>query len=295
MGAKEADKTSAVAVLHGLHELYNVTTNKVKVVSKDGSGVFVVATEAIPKNGVLLPPCVPRQCKVFDNVDHPSAAHIKVQTLETPKKRISKDAQKVSREHDFVALPEFKAPAPAVQKTPTAVAGGEPQSSEPPSSEPLPSELQSSELQWLWGQGRAETMHPFWAVRRLTTQQLDKEVETCLKRNKTVVADRQERIPRFNCALQDYNQSLTTIASLGDTVLNSTKLVRVPMLTNTDALDAGEELIMHHVVKAKVKEPSKRTWREVNKGEPRTPVRAKQHKARVTGPSLAKQQSAGQG
>ena len=278
MGNKEADKASAVAVLHGLHELYDVTTNKVKVVSKDGSGLFVVATEAIPKNGVLLPPCVPRQCKVQDIVDHPSAARIKVQTLEAPTRRISKDAQKVSREHDFVALPEFKAPAPAVQKTPTAVAGGEPQSSEPPSSEPLPSELQSSELQWLWGQGRAETMHPFWAVRRLTTQQLDKEVETCLKRNKTAVADMQERIPRFNCALRDYNQSLTTIASLGDTVLNSTKLVRVPMLTNTDALDAGEELILHHVVKAKEKEPSKRTWREVNKGEPRTPVRAKQHK-----------------
>ena len=127
----------------------------------------------------------------------------------------------------------------------------------------------------LWGEGCPETMHPFWAVRRLTPQQLDKEVEACLKQNKTVVAGTEEKIPRFNCAFDEYNQSITTIAPLGDTVLNSTKLVRVPMLTNKDALAQGEELILPLAVAAKEKPPSKRTLREVSKGELRTPTKAK--------------------
>ena len=118
-------------------------------------------------------------------------------------------------------------------------------------------------------------MHPFWAVRRLTPQQLDKEIAACLTRNKTAVAGMEERIPRFNCALQDYNQSITTIATIGGTVLNSTKMVRVPLLTNKDALAEGEELILHLAVAAKQKEQSKRTWREVSKGEQRTPTKAK--------------------
>ena len=57
---------SAVAVLHGLHALYDVTKNAIKVMQHDGR-VYVVATEAIAEHGVLLPPCVPSQGKVFEN------------------------------------------------------------------------------------------------------------------------------------------------------------------------------------------------------------------------------------
>ena len=178
----------------------------------------------------------------------------------------------------FSATPEFK--APTLQKTRTAVAG---ESAAPPpaagacapdeaaNAESVassgPSSASHEAVEWLWGQGRAETMHPYWAVRRLTPQQLDKEVEACLKRNKTAVAGKEENIPTFNCGFQEYNQSTTTIATFPETVLNETKLVKVPMLTNTKALAKGEELILRQTVQAKEKQAPKRTWREVSKGD----------------------------
>ena len=49
--------------------------------------------------------------------------------------------------------------------------------------------------------------------------------------------------------------------------MNETKLVKVPMLTNTKALAEGEELILRLTVQAKEKQAPKRTWREVSKGD----------------------------
>ena len=175
-------------------------------------------------------------------------------------------------------IPEFK--APTLQKTRTAVAG---ESAAPPpaagacapaeatnAESAAPSEPSSAfheAVEWLWGQGRAETMHPYWAVRRLTPQQLENEVEACRKRNKTAVAGKKEIIPSFNCGYQEYNQSSTTIITVAEAVTTETKFVKVPLLTNTKALAEGEELILCPVVQAKTKQAPKRTWREVSKGD----------------------------
>ena len=109
-------------------------------------------------------------------------------------------------------------------------------------------------------------MHPFWAVRRLTQEQLDREIDACVRRNKTAVAGEQERIPSFNCDLEEHTHSVVNIATVGDAVMNVSKLVKVPYMINTKALVQGEELIFPIVVKAKSK-PLVRTWRDVNKEE----------------------------
>ena len=73
------------------------------------------------------------------------------------------------------------------------------------------------DIEWVWGQGKTETMHPFWAVRRITQEQLDKEVQACNKRNKTAVAEDWKAPPNFNCELVEKCQSLS-IATVGASV-----------------------------------------------------------------------------
>ena len=131
------------------------------------------------------------------------------------------------------------------------------------------------DIQWVWGQGRAETMHPFWGVRRLTPQQLDKEIEACIRRNKTAVAGKEEIIPSFNCALEVCSHSAVTLATVGDAVVNCTKIVKAPVLINSKALAKGEELILPLAVEAKDKHQSKRTWRDVSKEEQQRAIKAK--------------------
>ena len=122
---------------------------------------------------------------------------------------------------------------------------------------------------WMWGQGHPETMHPFWAVRRITQQQLDKEIEACIRRNKTAVAGTEWPIPSFNCEFQRYSQSQVNIATVGNTSVTGSRLVHVPILTNCKALVKGEELLMQLTVVVKKKQQQKRTWREVRKEEQR--------------------------
>ena len=57
-------------------------------------------------------------------------------------------------------------------------------------------------------------MSPFWAVRRLTPQQLDKDIEACRTRSKTAVAGKEESIPMTNCASQDFGSSNVTSAAV---------------------------------------------------------------------------------
>ena len=110
-------------------------------------------------------------------------------------------------------------------------------------------------------------MHPFWAVRRLTAEQLDTEQRACIKRNKTAVAGKTEKVPNFNCELQEQVPSAVSVCTVGSAVANCTLLVKVPVLTNSTALAPGDELILELTIEAKEKTPTKRTWRDVDKEE----------------------------
>ena len=152
IAAVAADKAAVVCMLENTHRRWDVSTVDVKVMLLDDKA-SVVAGADIPKKTVMLPPCVPRQCKVHDsNNEHPMAVPVTVSLAKTTSD-VAED-QPFSR-MDFLLNPEFKAPASTAV---AAVPGGD-----------------SAEREWIYSRDQSETMHPFWAVRRITDTALQQE------------------------------------------------------------------------------------------------------------------------
>ena len=106
-------------------------------------------------------------------------------------------------------------------------------------------------VEWSWGEGSEETMHPFWAVRRLTQKQLEQErVNQPLGQIKK----------RFNCKLQTLSLSAVNIATAKGKCLNLTRLLHVPFLTNAFAVQKDEELMLDTNEPTCKAKPSKRSW-----------------------------------
>ena len=156
MGAKDADKVAMVAMSQSAHAQFNASSQIISVMQRDGKH-FVVASADTPARSIVLLPCVPRACKVWDDAEHLSAARLKVQVMSGAAK-VSKDASTIVREHEFMVVPEFKVPQ---QKTAgdAAVAG---------------------EVEWVWGKSQPETMHPYWELRRLRNQIMESEKQAAL-------------------------------------------------------------------------------------------------------------------
>ena len=167
MGALEADKAYAFAVLQNLHAKPDAARIQVEVLAGEKGTTAVAAVHVKEKRSIMLPACIPRQSKVFEKSEHPFAVNSEVKVISNILGKVSDDDKKVIREQTLFVLPEFKAPseketkAPSEKETTAAVAGSIPLGTE---SKP--------HIEWIWGAGVAETMHPFWAVRRLTTEQL---------------------------------------------------------------------------------------------------------------------------
>ena len=88
---------------------------------------------------------------------------------------------------------------------------------------------------WKWSALGDETMHPFWAVRRMTSPQL------ALARAQTKAG---ETPPRFNCEITTKQVSSVNVGSFGAAVVNRTRLMDVPFLTNSHPLQQNEEFIL---------------------------------------------------
>ena len=69
MVAKDADKASAVAVLHHIHEHFDLPAQNVDV-KQSHKHVFVVASADVQAGSIAFTPCIPRQCKVHDDNEH---------------------------------------------------------------------------------------------------------------------------------------------------------------------------------------------------------------------------------
>ena len=90
IGAQTADKATAVAVLHCIHETMS-PPSAIKIVAKQHDDVItkVRATRDIAAKSICIPPCVPKQSNVVNaNVcSHPHAVPLELSIL------IPKDAQ----------------------------------------------------------------------------------------------------------------------------------------------------------------------------------------------------------
>ena len=74
-GALEADKASAVAALHNLHESFSVEDDQISIMNLGGKS-SVVTTDNVAEEIMWLPPCIPNQSKVYARSEHPHAVHI---------------------------------------------------------------------------------------------------------------------------------------------------------------------------------------------------------------------------
>ena len=159
--------------MHSLHENYDATPQLIDVTMDEGvtkNTVRVRATGDIVKGGVLLAPCNPKASRVVTKTENHTAVEVKVTVMQ-------KDGPGATavRTQTVWVLPEFKIPARAEK---AAVADNDAAVADTTNAD-----------QWNWGDGDV-SMHPFWAVRRMTPAQLVSE-----QNNKKVG----ERRPRFNC------------------------------------------------------------------------------------------------
>ena len=86
LGALEADKGSAVAVLHGLHGNFSFGSEKIEVGHNASSKHwnFVVAAEDVEAETICLPPCVPKHSKVLIASEHPYAVKMEATVTRPP-------------------------------------------------------------------------------------------------------------------------------------------------------------------------------------------------------------------
>ena len=112
---------------------------------------------------------------------------------------------------------------------------------------------------WLWTQN--ETMHPFWAVRRLTHKQLSAEAHRAHVDGKMQ--------PRFNCAIKKHMMSCVAVGAVGTEHLNTTRTCQISFLTNSVDVKEGEELVLEVADKKGVETKPKRTWRDAFREEER--------------------------
>ena len=253
LGSDEADQSAAVAVLHTLHEDYDVTKQSVEVWKTD-FGPYVVASTQSEAKSILLPPCVPRQSTVHRQSEHPCAVHVITKVMRSTEQTVQPGGDNILRQREHSLLPEFT--SPELDKDPkTAVAGVDPQ--------------------WVW-RGR-ETMHPFWAVRRMTAKQMSVAQDKFA--NDTQQCPTSKWRPRFNCSLETQTLSCVCIAIVGTQALNRTRILEVPFLANTVMVENGEELILQIGEKEKKANP-KRTWQVAMKEDQKNDSKLKLKQAK---------------
>ena len=143
--------------------------------------------------------------------------------------------KKILRQSKFFVVPEFKPPDRRADN-------------------PAVADPTAADLEWAWSPLNDNTMHPFWAVRRMTETQLRREVKDTAFGKLT---------PRFNCELKAQQVSGVLLVSVREELGNLTRFLDVPFLTNKYPLQQGEELILEIPEQRKVDKGVKRQWRDI--------------------------------
>jgi len=118
------------------------------------------------------------------------------------------------------------------------------------------SDAVAAEMQWDWDQDNI-TMHPFWAVRRMTAKQLAVAREQAAGRKVP-----EKLLPRFNCEMAVQTVSCVTVGIVKSSSCGSSRTWEVQFLTNNLEVEEGEELIMEsHIREKPTPEPTKRGWK----------------------------------
>ena len=239
-GRVSADQATAVAVLHGLHDTYPVDEEPIDVWQTD-TYKYVAVSRDIEKGTLLLPPCIPKHMKLALMSVHHYAVKIVVNQLPVTE-GAALDGQQSLPSATFFANPEWTAP-PTIPKKKQETAADEEDAAV----------ADEDDIEWDWSQHDQITMHPYWAVRRMTEKQLCREIQIAKEAGKSP-------LPRFNCAFvtKVFNDVAVGLVKSGRS-LNISKTVEVPFLTNEVQVHKGEELILQ------VQDSIKKIWKETQK------------------------------
>ena len=241
LGMVLADKAAIVTMLESVHRQWDVSAIPVQMMSAVGK-IYLVAGADMPAKSLMLPACVPKGCRVHDALnEHPMAVPVSVTLSNGTSEGATADTLgPPPTRAEYRLLPEFKVP--------TAVA--------------VPTEGEG-ECIFQYSKDDSESMHPFWAVRRLTKIKLEDE-------QKAILAEIQRtgekmKVPKVNCEIVTKVHPAMCIASIGDKAVSCTRFISVPFITNVTDVLKGEELICAHVLPIKPKKATKRTWQDEKK------------------------------
>ena len=190
--------------------------------------------------------------------EHPLAVPVSV-CLTNNADQLTPGDKTCERKVDLLLWPEFK--------TPTAVAA-----SSGPADKDASGSAEAGAPKLSYSKDESESLHPFWGVRRLTTDQLQTERDQLTQKMKQSGA--KFKLPSFNCEIVTKTFNAVHIAAMGKQNLTSTRFINVPHITNVKDLDEGDELIIRHVPRTKQTVLKKRNWQAVVRDE----ARKSQHK-----------------
>jgi hypothetical protein len=206
---KSCEMGLALAVLHMLHADCVAVKQPIDVEIGEDKKPRVVATRDVEEGTLQLPPCIPKTNKLFDNSVHPYRACITV----TRQPTLGQNDAVASK--TLYANPEWKAPESVVEQGVTT---------------------------WKYNDSDF-SMHPFWAVRRLTVAQQAKE-----------------HLPE-NCEIITAQYATTTVGTFNDDTISHSHRVNVSVLRNKVPLKQGDELIIHLADKTVSAKRTTETWK----------------------------------
>ncbi len=271
---QNADMAAITHVLHSMHCRGGVHTQGVVVLLEGASQkCTAVAVDDMAEFTVHLPPCVPRGKAVRES-SHPHKVAIMVETNVSKETALQRAAVKQNKPVPD-ASPTAIAPTKEQQPASTPETLNLPQDSETVTTYyvipefKLPEDVTEQggrevdavasaakhvhgkrQYQRIWKWNGDETMHPSWAVARLS--------ESELRKKNSASGGNQV----FNMGLVPKQFNVVTVGTINDQSVACTVAVTVPILTNTRNVRAGEELIMRATCKEKDQKRKPQTWKD---------------------------------
>ena len=260
MGTVQAQHASAVAVLHCLHAQFPLTDEPIDVWEAD-KDKFVTATAKLQAQTLMLPPCIPKQMKlVAVKSVHPLAAKIIVKEQSPAETRFDPNSSEpltpaIQREVIFFAHPEFMTPTARPKQAKKTEASD---ASDPAAVAENAEDKCEEDMDWDWSKLQEITMHPYWALRRMTNKQMDREIQLAKDAGKSP-------LPRFNCTTRLMTFSNVSVGVVKGHSLTLTRTIEVPFLTNDKEVEKGEELFLEvHEAKRTDDKAKSRRWTEAH-------------------------------
>ena len=206
-------RAAVAAVLRALHKRGRTEDLPITIMG-NGEEVRVITTMAGESGAIMIPPCVPQSMMRRGNRSFPRDVRITYQQTiahQPITNAMFKSGVVDNATHSVFVMPEFSAP----EHTTTA-----PQASR-------------SHDTCNWILDGTESMHPYWAVRRLTRDQI---IYTCTHDDARITL----------CRIKEVEFYTTSGVCERDTcsTADDNYAVRVPMLTNAEKFCEGMELVI---------------------------------------------------